>query len=89
MPTSQLPSSPFNSFAGVSLLILTLRTTIHHLGTGASAIVLILSDDSLLIENWQVMRTNIQPQVWVSIFSTVTNVLLDYALAEGLTIVFW
>lgn len=56
--------------------------------TGAAVVVLILSNESP-VENWQVMRTNVQPQVWLSIFSTVTNALLDYALVEGLTIIFW
>ena len=56
--------------------------------TGAAVIVLAVSNGSP-IENWQVEQVKIQPQVWVSIFSTITNALLAYSLAEGLAILFW
>lgn len=41
------------------------------------------------IEDWQILSLNAQPQVWVSILSTVTNALLEYAFIEGLAILFW
>lgn len=56
--------------------------------TGAAIGVLALSN-GVPIEIWQSRSLSVQPQVWVSILSTVTNALLEYALIEGLTIIFW
>ncbi len=39
--------------------------------------------------SWRVQQMNLQPQVYLSIFSTVMNALMGYALVEGITIYFW
>ncbi len=53
-----------------------------------SALVLILSDGTP-IDRWRVGSNKVQPQVLLSIFSTIMNALLGFALVEGLVILFW
>jgi hypothetical protein len=41
------------------------------------------------ISQWRIAGITLQPQVCVSILSTVANALLGFAFAEGLVIYFW
>lgn len=50
--------------------------------------VIALSDNSI-VDQWRVWNIKLQPQVWIAIFSTITNAMLGFALIEGLTIHFW
>lgn len=54
----------------------------------ASVGVVALSDDSI-VDEWRIWNIKIQPQVWLAIFSTITNAMLGFALVDGLTIHFW
>jgi hypothetical protein len=64
--------------------ILTLDSTV----TGASVGV-IVACDKVPIEKVFLDRYKIQPQVWVSAFTTLANTLLGYAFAQGLAVLFW
>jgi hypothetical protein len=57
-------------------------------GTAASAGVLAASHG--VAPDHSVFRSiKLAPQVWVSIFTTIANALLNYTFAEGLAIHFW
>lgn len=56
--------------------------------TGAATALLIVSRGSP-ISRWHVRGMRIQPQVWLSILSTIMDALIIFALAEGATIAFW
>ncbi|KUJ10178.1 uncharacterized protein LY89DRAFT_723950 [Mollisia scopiformis] len=51
----------------------------------AFVVILVCSNNSE-VKNW---NTNLQPSVWLSAASTLANLSLGLALAEGLNIVFW
>lgn len=56
--------------------------------TGASAGIVALSHDSP-IDKWRVGSIEVQPQVWLAVFSTIINALLGFALTMGVNIHFW
>ena len=56
--------------------------------TGASVAVLLASNDSA-VAHWQLGSYKVQPQVYVSILVLLIDVLLAFALADGLMIRFW
>jgi hypothetical protein len=54
-----------------------------------SICVLFLSDKQPW-EEWEFLGLPVgQPQVWVSAFSTLTAVLLNFAFIEGVNVNFW
>ncbi len=50
---------------------------------------MVIASHNVPIDEWHIGRINVQPQVWVSAFSTIANALLGYAFAEGIAISFW
>lgn len=56
--------------------------------TGASVRIIALTDN-IIVDKWHLFSIKIQPQVWLAIFSTISNALLGSAVVEGLTIYFW
>ncbi|KAF2454217.1 hypothetical protein BDY21DRAFT_107255 [Lineolata rhizophorae] len=56
--------------------------------TGGAAAVLAASNESAL-SKWEVGKLPVQPQVWVSLLSTIMDALLVFALAEGVSCSFW
>lgn len=61
---------------------------LERIVTGASTGIIALSHDSL-IDRWRVGRIEIQPQVWLAVFSTIINALLAFSLTLGVSINFW
>lgn len=61
---------------------------LERIVTGASAGIIALSHDTL-IDRWRVGRIEIQPQVWLAVFSTIINALLAFSLTLGVSINFW
>jgi hypothetical protein len=53
------------------------------------SVVIILCSDGKLVDDWYILKIKIQPQVWVTVLSTLSNMMLIFAFAEGLTIRFW
>ncbi len=56
--------------------------------TGASVVVLILSNGKR-VDSWSLNDVKVQPQVLLSILSTIMNAVMSYALIEGIAVFFW
>ncbi|KAF2466118.1 uncharacterized protein BDR25DRAFT_237763 [Lindgomyces ingoldianus] len=54
-----------------------------------AAVVLLVLSNTTAVNKWQVKSVNIQPQVWLSVLSTLMDGLTAFALAGGATISFW
>lgn len=56
--------------------------------TLTSVEVIALSDNHI-VEEWKGWNIQLQPQIWLAIFSTIINAMLGFSLIEGLKIHFW
>ena len=56
--------------------------------TGASVGIIGFSHDSS-IDKWRVGSIEVQPQVWLAVFSTIINALLGFSLIKGANLRFW
>ncbi|PSN65887.1 hypothetical protein BS50DRAFT_677221 [Corynespora cassiicola Philippines] len=56
--------------------------------TGASAVILLASNHSPLTK-WKWGKVDIEPQVWLSILSTLMDGLTMFAFANGVAILYW
>jgi hypothetical protein len=59
-----------------------------HQVTAAALGVLIASNHSR-VDRWKVGRTTIQPQVWLSVLTTIMDGLMIFVLVDGGTVYFW
>jgi hypothetical protein len=69
-------------------LLFAKRFYTHAIVTGLAAAVLGFSN-KYAVEDWEKFRPNYQPQVWVAACSVLSNALLAFAFAEGVSIYFW
>jgi hypothetical protein len=64
------------------------RPNLVHLVTVAAVGVLIASNQSP-VDKWRIGRTTIQPQVWLSVLTTIMDGLMVFVLVDGGTAYFW
>jgi Protein of unknown function (DUF3176) len=55
----------------------------------AAAAGLVATSHNSPVEHWKVQGVSIQPQVWLSVLTTLMDGLAMFALAEGVTMLFW
>jgi hypothetical protein len=55
----------------------------------AASIGVLAASDGAPIDEWGILRIRLQPQVWMAIFSVLSNALLAYSFAEGCALRFW
>jgi hypothetical protein len=56
---------------------------------GLAAIAILVASDDVPLEQWQIYGHRVQPTVILAVLSTLTNILLYYAFAIGITINWW
>jgi hypothetical protein len=78
-PTFQSTSFPLQGPAALLAIILL---------TGAAVGVLLASRDSP-IERWRVQNVQIQPQVWLSVLTTIMDGLTMFAVAKAAEMTYW
>jgi hypothetical protein len=54
----------------------------------AFLVAIILCSDGKPVDDWYILKIKIQPQVWVAVLLMLSNTMLNFAFAEGLTIRF-
>jgi hypothetical protein len=55
----------------------------------AAAVSVLLASSGSPIERWKIRNVNIQPQVWLSVLSTISDGLTMFALAKAAEKTFW
>jgi hypothetical protein len=54
-----------------------------------ASVAVLAASNGAPIDEWSILNSTFQPQVWVAVMSVVSNALLGYAFVEGVAIQFW
>ncbi|KAH8656647.1 hypothetical protein BGZ60DRAFT_532226 [Tricladium varicosporioides] len=68
--------------AGIASLVFVVLLT-------ATATAILAASDGSPLSDWQVLGSQVQPQVWLSVLTTLMDVMLVFGLAEGTMLKFW
>lgn len=55
----------------------------------AAALGVLVASNRSPVDRWKVRKTTIQPQVWLSVLTTIMDGLMGFLLVDGGTAYFW